>query len=187
MSVHEYQKTTAQCRNITFALIDAGFSARHAVFDEQTGLTAGIVQIVFETDLTQEEEDALDSFMSSYDGELEFARDGRKHSVDRVTGVLFSRGFTYDSTKFSLSLEAQANWNRMAASHAAGNLLFPVDVSTKSGSSYTIADATAYEAFEAACTAAIDSILNGGRSIRAQLNSATTVAEVNAVVDNREF
>lgn len=187
MSVHEYQKSLAQCRGITLALIEAGFSSKHAVFDEQTGLSAGTVQIEFFTDLTTEQSDALDAFMAAYDGDIAFARNGRRQGIDRVTSSIFNRGFTYDGVRFSLSVEAQANWNRMAAKHAAGNLTFPVDISTKTGGSYTIADATAYEAFESACMTAIETILDTGRSLRAQVNSASTVEEINAIVDDREF
>jgi len=188
MSVHEYQKPTVQCKGITLALVEAGFSVRHTVFDELTGLPTGTIRIEFFDDLTAEQETALDDFMATYDGEVYHARLGRLQSVDRVTQVVLSRGFTHAGKAFSLSLPAQANWNRMAAQHAAGKLSFPTDkVSLANGQRHTFADANEYEAFEDACTTAVEAALEAGRTLRDQLYAASTVEELDAVVDDREF
>lgn len=188
MSVHEYQLDDAKCGMLSIALNEAGFSMEHAVFDVQTGLPSGTVRIEFFTDLTPEQVTALDTLMADYDGRVYRARSRRLLGIDGTTKRLTERGFTHDGQRFSLSSAAQANWNRMAAKHAAGKLTFPTnEVSTFYGGRYSFADATEYEAFEAAYFTAIEGVLESGRALRDQVNAATTVEDVDAVVDAREF
>jgi hypothetical protein len=181
MSIHTYSLDPSQCRNISLALKEAGFSMRHSVEDGD-----GEITITFFDDLSTEQESTLDAFMAIYDGDVWTAQNIAKANIDHRTQELLARGFEHDGHRFSLSLAAQANWNRMITKHAAGTLVLPTDkVSTSHGLRHSFADAAAFEAFESAYTSAVEDVLEGGRLLKDQINAAATVEDVNAVVDSR--
>jgi hypothetical protein len=114
--------------------------------------------------------------MGNYDGELYTTRALRMRNVDVRTRELLAQGFLYDGHVFSLSLEAQANWNRMIAKHAADKLTFPTDeVSTFYGVRHSFVDAASFDAFADAYLAAVDTVIESGRALKDQINAATTV------------
>lgn len=164
-------------------LVESGFSKEHSVtFDAD----AGTITLDFSTDLTTGQTAILDAVMGAYDGFVYMEQLIRKELIDKNTRDLIAKGFMHSGHKFSLSLAAQANWNRMVAKHAAGKLTFPTDeVSTFYGARHTFTDAAAFEAFEDAYLAAIDSIIESGRLLKEQVDAAATVEEVNAVIDTR--
>ena len=181
MSTHTYPIDPAECVELFRYLTEHGFSAQHRVIDG-----AGEITIVFDVDLTADETAVLDAAMGNYDGELYTARALRMRNVDVRTRELLAQGFLYDGHVFSLSLEAQANWNRMIAKHAADKLTFPTDeVSTFYGVRHSFVDAASFNAFADAYLAAVDTVIESGRALKDQINAATTVGDVNAVIDDR--
>lgn len=115
--------------------------------------------------------------------DLQWYKDQKNDAIDSKTAELISSGFTYDSTVFSLSNEAQKNW--IGLDLAKGDMTYPVKISTKSDVEYSLVDATAVHNFYLTGVAAKQGHLDSGRALKIQVNDATTVAEVDAVVDNR--
>ena len=114
---------------------------------------------------------------------LEQAKEAKKMAIDGRTDELIAGGFPYDSKMFSLSIEAQATW--LGMSEAKAYLTYPFEVSTKEGNAYNLADATAVTMFFLTGVNAVKSYIASGRSLKVQVNAATTVAEVDAIVDPR--
>ena len=106
----------------------------------------------------------------------------KNHSIDQKTGYLFSLGFVYDTNTFSLSLSAQSNWNTLKGSEA--DFTWPVSVSTIDDGEYILPQ-TSLQAFWEAARDEGKVHLDGGRSLKQQVNAATTIAEIDAIVDNR--
>jgi hypothetical protein len=110
----------------------------------------------------------------------------KAEEVDRRTQQLIEGGFTHDSVEFSLSENAQKNWNRLYSMLLSGTLVYPVSVSAKDISVlYELADAAAVTAFYTAMNTTIESHLQSGRNLKAQIFAATTKAELDAIVDPR--
>jgi hypothetical protein len=103
--------------------------------------------------------------------------------IDNVTQELIKGGFTFDSKQFSLSEKAQINWVGIKA--AIDILTFPLDVTTLNDEEYELVDTTSAVNFCGTGLATKQSYLDSGRALKLQINSATTNAEVDAVVDNR--
>jgi hypothetical protein len=165
-------------------LTERGFSCRNSV--EITDDPSDNLTITFFDDLTPVEADMLDTVVAAFDGPLYVAKEVAKRNIDVHTREVLAMGFLHDGNLFSLTVEAQANWNRMSAQHAAGNLTFPTnEVSTRYGGRHTFSDAAAFESFEGAYIAAIESVLESGRALKDQIDAAVSVDAVWAIEDTR--
>jgi hypothetical protein len=119
---------------------------------------------------------------------IDTVRSRKLGEIDLKTNQIIAQGFTYDSVQFSLSLEAQSNFQGMKMAADAGLLTYPVEVSTKdnaNGAKYDLADTSAVTAFYVAGVTAVQAALAGGRAFKIMVQQATTVAEIEAVIDNR--
>lgn len=108
--------------------------------------------------------------------------------IDTRTRELLESGFDYNGSHFSMSDAAQRNWAALGAARANGMLTYPITISTSDEGSYLLEDdgdclgfLTAYMAYQASPT----SPLGQGRILKSQIEAATTVAEVQSVVDDR--
>lgn len=111
----------------------------------------------------------------------------KRSIIDQRTRVLIDAGFEYPAASgqfFSLSPEAQA---ALASLHTRRlSLSYPVRFNTvDDAAAVSLPDAVALDAFHAASVAAIRSARDGGTTLKDQVRAATTVAEVDAVQDNR--
>jgi hypothetical protein len=107
-----------------------------------------------------------------------------KHSqIDARTAEIIGQGFSHGGSTFSLSENAQRNW--IGGEVGKNNLTFPMAVSTKDEGEYSIANATEYTTMYLTAVATTKSVIDSGRTLKKSVNAATTVAEVDAVVDNR--
>ena len=106
----------------------------------------------------------------------------RYPSIDKKTGQLIALGFTYDGNTFSLSINAQANWN--ALKDQQGEFIWPVDITTIDNNTYSLAVSN-IDAFWTAAKDTLKGHLDSGRALKKSIFDATTKAEVDAVVDNR--
>lgn len=112
---------------------------------------------------------------------------GRKADVDKRTGELIADGFTYSSKTFSLSANAQTNWNGLkgfADDWTGGD--YPIEVMTLDDADfYSITDATDAKAFAKAAADQKKTHLLSGKDLKKSLNDATTMTALDAVVDSR--
>ncbi len=112
-------------------------------------------------------------------------REQRKTLTDIKTSALIEDGFTYDSVLFSQSAFAQHNWLGLFVKKADINYTGGKKVSTMDGSQYSIPDQTEMTNFWNAGQDAKEAHYDSGRAIKLQLNAATTIAAIDAIVDNR--
>jgi len=106
--------------------------------------------------------------------------------IDKKTDLIISNGFTYSSKQFSLSIQAQS---KMTAAYQLKDnpaLVYPIEWNTIDDSdSYSIIDSSDLNSFYLTAIGTIRAILDSGTNLKKQIREATTVSEVNAIVDNR--
>ena len=112
----------------------------------------------------------------------------RLHEIDVNTSELIGEGFQYDGHNFSLSQEAQLNWNSIFTLMLEGTIPPEADyeISTKDpdNDSYILTPLMRQGFFGLAFTS-VSNIIKAGRVIRQQIKHANTIEEVNSIVDNR--
>ena len=131
--------------------------------------------------MTQAEKDDVDAARL---GDLKAAK---RAEIDLKTERLIKEGgFDYNGVHFSLSDNAQKNWNRLYSKYLAGKLTYPVTISSSDLSiQYQLQNADAVEAFYAAMDSAINSQIAAGQQLKLQVTNAATKAELDAIVDDR--
>ena len=109
-------------------------------------------------------------------------------TIDAKTSELIMAGFPFGGENFSMSEPAQRNWTGMGTVLALGLLPFPLPISTVDEGTFILNDQThclqflgAYMLYQAHPAYPLAS----GRALKAQVNAATTKAEVDAVEDPR--
>lgn len=105
--------------------------------------------------------------------------------IDSNTVLRIGQGFVYDGKVFSLSVPAQSNWMRLKTWQLATSLTFPVVVSTIDSESYSIDDATTFDAFYRAMNDTVEEHIQSGRVQRELVKAMKTLAEVEVYVDPR--
>ncbi len=106
----------------------------------------------------------------------------RYNEIDGKSGALIAAGFAYDSKTFSLSLNAQTNWNALKDQEA--EFTWPVDITTTGNDTYSLAQAN-LDAFWTAARDITKGHLDSGRALKKSIYDATDEAGVDAVVDSR--
>lgn len=134
------------------------------------------------------EENQVSNWNGSTFSDIDSVSAARMHKnaeIDKRTVELINEGFTFNTKTFSLSTEAQIKWQGMKTGSDNGLLTYPVKITTIDDLEDSLADATAVNDFFAAGLSAVKGHLDSGRALKVDVANATTVAEVNAVVDNR--
>ena len=103
-------------------------------------------------------------------------------AIDLKTGSLIIVGFVYDSKTFSLSANAQSNWNVLKDEEP--EFTWPVEISTIDNDTYSLTAAN-LDAFWNAGKDAIKDHLDSGRAYKKSVYDAVDKAAVDAVVDTR--
>jgi hypothetical protein len=105
----------------------------------------------------------------------------RYNEIDGKTLTLM-KTFTYDNKSFSLSIDAQMNWNALKNNEA--DFSWPVSISTADNYEYSLSQSN-LTAFWTAGRDAVKTALDGGRQLKKQIYDALDSAAVDAVVDTR--
>lgn len=141
------------------------------------------LQIKFSQSLSASEKSDLDSIISNYNPDpLPNAKSLKTSAVDTKTRTLISEGFQFDNEVFSLSLEAQKNW--LALKSLESMFTFPVEITTLDSKAYSLQQ-TNLDSFVSLGIQAVQGHLNSGRALKEQICNATTLSEINNIVDNR--
>lgn len=121
---------------------------------------------------------------SEIDLELLYVQRDKESDIDSGTRKIFSEGVAYADEIFSLSNVAWVNWLDMR--YRKDNILitYPYNISCIHGS-YSIADPTECQAIIDLIFSTKENILEGGRALVSQVYAANTIAEVEAITDNR--
>ena len=129
------------------------------------------------------DESALDALVLAHVAfSLADCKATRYVEIDAKTGGLISAGFVYDSKTFSLSPNAQANWNSLMDNQSEFN--WPVDITTIDNDTYSLEVAN-ISAFWNAAKNVLKGHLDTGRVLKKEIFDATDKTSVDAVVDNR--
>lgn len=128
-------------------------------------------------EMDQAEKDIVDS------AELAAYKKNKNLSIDAKTKELIESGITYNNVLFSSSETAQNNW--LAMDQLRDDLTYPFGVTTFDDSEYTFQDAGELHTFVLVGFATIEPHYSSGRSLKIQVNGASSIAEVDAIEDNR--
>lgn len=112
-------------------------------------------------------------------------KDGRYQQIDAKTEEVISRGFTFGGTVLSLSMAAQTN---IANAFIAKDLLtYPLrwNALNDEDEPISLANAAAVTAMYGTALAAKRAALDAGTALKDEVREATTVAELDAIVDTR--
>jgi hypothetical protein len=121
---------------------------------------------------------------------LSGAKAAKNAAIDARTIELIQQGFQYAGRIFSLSSNAQSYWNGLGNLAANGLLTepddFPLTINTLDDSdTYDISSIADAVTIFATAAATVKTHLANGTSLKNQVRSATTISEVDAIVDNR--
>jgi len=126
---------------------------------------------------------ALDSLVSAHSGEsLDAYKELKNLAIDAKTVSLIYAGFTFDGQIFSMSDRAQTNWIAISANESL--LSWPLDITTKDDSQYSLTQANA-PAFYGSALMHKQTYLNSGRALKLQVNAEVNKAGVDSIEDNR--
>lgn len=136
------------------------------------------------SEMSQAEKDVVDA------ADFPAYKQAKNAAIDQRTVELINQGFLYSSKVFSLSSSAQSYWNGLGNLAANGLLTepddFPMTVNTLDDTdTHDIVNIANAIGLFAAAAATIKGHLASGTALKTQVRAATTVAEVDAVVDSR--
>lgn len=118
--------------------------------------------------------------------ELDNIKSAKNVAIDGKTTSLIDIGFTYAAKQFSLSLPSQI---KLIGAHELKDdaaLTYPITWNTIDDfDKHDIDNATALDNFYKTALGTIRAHLDSGTALKNQIRAATTIAEVDAVVDNR--
>lgn len=122
-------------------------------------------------------------YVKKYDlTDLGDVKEMRYREIDMKTAGLISVGFAYDGANFSLSANAQKNWDSLKTSK--NDYSFPLDISTIDNDVYSLTNSNV-QSFWVAARDAVKTQLDSGRILKKAIFDATDIPAVDAVIDNR--
>lgn len=116
------------------------------------------------------------------------AKEARIAEIDAKTTALIRLGFEFDGQRFSMSEAAQKNWNAVGTALALGMMQFPYPISTVTEGSYILQSETALRQFLGTYMlyqADPSQPLGSGRALKERVSAAATLAELEAIIDDR--
>jgi len=114
------------------------------------------------------------------------AKKAKFAEVDARTDELIASGFTFASKQFSLSQNAQSRLMGINQVRDDENVVYPIKWNTIDDSdTYSIPDSATVLGFYLTAVGTYRTHVDSGTTLKDQVRAATTIAEVNAVVDNR--
>lgn len=129
---------------------------------------------------------AIDAVVTAHDHSLSVAKVNKIAAIDGRTEALIDLGFIHSAQNFSLSLASQS---KMTAAHQIKDhvaFVYPVKWNTRQDDgAHEIVDSTEMDTFYLSAIGTIRAHLDSGTALKDAVRAATTVAEVDAVVDNR--
>lgn len=144
-----------------------------------------------EIQLTPEQEANLNQIVSDHKavGSLAIAKRHRFSEIDRRTRELICDGFEYpqgSGQRFSLSACGQARLMGLNQVRNDPNVIYPVHWNTKNDLALiSLEDADQILAFYLAAVGTYRAHVDSGTSLKSLVRAATTIAEIEAVEDNR--
>ena len=123
-------------------------------------------------------EDYVDDFQTE---SLEEAINFKKDLIDQKTQELIFKGFTFNNLRWSLSINAQINWNNLPQ---LPEIVFPLAIQDMNGVDYDLEFSQRMDFYYTA-VAVKNSHLQSGNALKKQILQLTTIEEVISFLDPR--
>lgn len=119
--------------------------------------------------------------------QLQEAKQAKFEQIDKKTNEIIARGFTWDGVLLSLSLPAQTRLNGIYAMRDDPPGGYPVIWNSLDDNSFvTLNNAVDTTSMHDAAGDRLRTVVDSGTVIKEEVRQATTVAEVDAIVDPRK-
>ncbi len=188
MAKKVYNLSSADIRKLDEAFRSAGINGFKGLRTDTDPATTEItIEVVLESDPDSGTSDEIDSLVSAHDPEqtLLEAQLEKMSAIDRRTSTGIETGHTWEDGKtYSLSSNAQ-RW--MIGLYIAKVLVdYPVNVNTKDDKGIgKLLNSAHVDSFYASALGSVRYWLDSGTNLKEQVRAATTVAEVEAIIDDR--
>jgi len=116
---------------------------------------------------------------------LEAAKAKKIEKIKAKTNTLLEGGFLYDGQYFKLDTVAVGFWVGINVNNLIGIEVFPRYIFDRDGNHYLLQSGSHWNEFWAAGTPALNTIMGSGNILELQVKAATTLAEVEGVIDVR--
>lgn len=147
------------------------------------------VMLHFDAPLSTAEETTLAGVIASHDGALAEAIKNKVKEIDAKTSNLIDQGFEFppgSGDMYSLSLAAQSKLMALEIIKDDPAVAYPIEYNSKDDKKkYSMTAAADAHNFFLTALATVRAHLDFGTAKKDEVRAATTVAEVNAVVDPR--
>lgn len=146
------------------------------------------INIDFVDALTPDEVVTLDTTVAEQTAAaaLDLAKSNKFAAIDAKTTLLINRGFVFANLAFSLSQSAQSTLLGLEQIKDDPALVYPINYNTIDDSSYlALVNAAMVHGMFMTAVGTYRYWLDSGTALKNQVRAATTVAEVEAIVDNR--
>jgi len=193
MSEHTYQRSEVACGWD----LDSGVATDiQAALPGAFGVacSAESVSVSFADELTPEQVATLDATVEAYrlaaESRLLARLKGRRMvEIDERTRELIENGFEFPPASgniFSLSREFQLMLAGLNQEREAPEVVYPIDWNTADDSAkISLANADMVRSFYLLAVGTVRARRDSGTTLKDQVRAATTVAEVQAIIDNR--
>jgi hypothetical protein len=146
-------------------------------------------EIGTKVDLSADEIAAIDDLIAAHKPALHLAKQTKVAAIDQRTKALIDEGFEFPPSSgqiFSLSTSAQVVLLALEAARGDPLFAYPVVYNTKDESAVIkLDDSDGVHAFFVTAIGACRGHLDSGTAIKNEVRAASSVAEVNAIVDPR--
>ena len=149
-------------------------------------VTGDWVKLHFDAEPNEADVIALLAVVAAHNHDLAIAKMEKTNSIDARTKELIELGFSFNAKQFSLSLPAQSKLTAAFLLRDEVAFVYPAEWNSLDDlSTQVIADAAEMATFYWTAIGTIRAYLDSDTGFKNAVRSATTVEEVDAVVDNR--
>jgi len=133
------------------------------------------------------DEDGVDDIVANHlANTLKEVKAQKSNAIDAKTDELVSLGYTYKSKQFSLSPNAQTNILALFVTKDSPAIVYPIEYNTlDDADNYFVTDAADLEAMYLTALGTKKARIDSGTALKDQVRAATTIAQVEAIIDNR--
>jgi len=178
-------KINVNILNVQLKELQLGKEFQISVYNQ--GETPNDLRVFYAEDLDAGDKTTLDASIASHDPDgLWWAKHKKSADIDRKTEHLISHGFTFKGETISLSTVSQTNITNIYMIRNEAFLTYPIEWNTMDDQgAVTTDDAAEVETMYTTALGTVRGWRDSGTALKNQVRACTTVAEVEAIVDNR--
>jgi len=186
--IYEYLLSTFQDGAINSDRLLEEIKATPALVDVEYVIQRGsVVDVAYPTALSNGDKAQLDAVIAAHRDAAHWLPDVKRakfKAIDEKTNELIAGGFVYQGKTFELYLEAQVRLIGMLV--LKDMLTYPIAYNSKDDFDFVnLTSPTDILTMAGTALSYIGAYLNGGTALKQAVRAATTIAEVDAIVDPR--